>query len=174
MTRPKTLPVAVLALLLAACGPTFDWREFMPEGSGVVASFPCRPDRHQRMVPLAGANRSMQMTVCATKGVTFAVAFVDVADPTAVTGALAELRAVAVANVRAAAPQLQALNVRGMTANPAAGRLAAAGHLPDGAPIRVHAAFFVHDLRLYQATVIGADPPADVVQTFFDALRLPA
>ena len=32
----------------AACTPTLDWREVRPEASGLVALFPCKPDRHAR------------------------------------------------------------------------------------------------------------------------------
>ena len=173
MTSTPLLFTALLGLSAAACSPTLDWREFMAEGSGVVASFPCRPDRYARRVQLAAASRQMEMLVCDAGGATFALAFVDVADPASVGAALAELRSIALRNVQAGAPQLAPMKVSGMTPNEAAVRLVAAGRLPDGAPVRTHVAFFTRGLRVYQATVIGTEPSPASVQTFFDALKFP-
>ena len=174
MTSPRFLLATLLALGAAACSPALDWREFMAEGSGVVASFPCRPDRHARRVQLAAASRQMEMLVCEAGGATFALAFVDVDDPASVGATLTELRSVALSNVQGGAPQLSPMQVGGMTPNEAAVRMAADGRLPDGARVRTHAAFFTRGLRVYQATVIGTEPPLAAVQTFFDALKFPA
>lgn len=174
MTRVKCLFAALLLAGGAACSPALDWREFTPEGSGIMASFPCRPDRQARRVPLAGASRQMDMLACQAGGATFALAFVDLADPAGVGAALIELRVIALRNVQGGPPQLVPMQVPGMTPNAAAQRLSAAGRLPDGAPVHAHAAFFSRGLRIYQATVIGAEPPLPAVQTFFDALRFPA
>ena len=116
----------------------------------------------------------MEMLVCAADGANYALAFIDVADPARVAATLAELRAVALANVGGAQPQLAPVQIRGMTPNEQALRMAVAGRLPDGAAVQSHAAFFSHGLRVYQATVIGARPPAEAVQIFFDALKFPA
>ena len=174
MSSPNPLFAALLGLSVAACSPTLDWREFVPAGSGVVASFPCRPYRHARRVQLAAASPQMEMLVCEAGGATFSLAFVDVADPASVGATLTELRTMALRNVQGGAPQLAPMQVSGMTPNEAAVRMAAAGRLPDGAPVRSHAAFFTRGLRVYQATVIGTEPPLAAVQTFFDALKFPA
>ena len=174
MTSQRFLFAASLAVSASACSPTMDWREFEAEGSGVVVSFPCRPDRHARQVQLAAASRQMEMLVCEAGGATFALTFVDVADPASVGATLAELRGSALRNVQAATPQIKPMQVSGMTPNDAAVRMSTAGRLPDGAPVRAHAAFFTRGLRVYQATVIGTEPPLEAVQTFFDALKFPA
>ena len=174
MTSVKS-GLAVLALAgSAGCSPALNWREFTPEGSGIVASFPCRPDRLERRVPLAGASRQMTMLTCEAGGATFALAFVNAADPAGVAATLTELRAIAMRNVQATAPQVTPTQVPGMTPNMAAWRVSAVGRLPDGGAVHTHAAFFTRGLRVYQATVIGAEPPLPAVQAFFDALRFPA
>ena len=38
------------------------------------------------------------------------------------------------------------------------------GRLPDGRPVAAHAAFFVHGVRVYQATAIGEALPEDAVR----------
>ena len=60
-----------------------------------------------------------------------------------------------------------------MTPNPQALRLSVAGRLPDGSAVQEHAAFFTRGLRVYQATVIGAQLSPPAVETYFGALRFP-
>lgn len=171
MTRPATLIAAFAAACSAACSPTLDWREFVPEGTDISVAFPCRPDRHARAVMVAGAKARMEMLACKAGDATFALAFVDVADPAGVSATLAELRATAESNLQGAAKQSAPLRIKGMTPNEQAARITIAGKLSDGAAVQEHAAFFVRGLRVYQATVIGAKPAPLVVDTFIDGLK---
>jgi hypothetical protein len=168
------LPASLLLAGLGACSPTLDWRETAAEGSGVVAMFPCRPDRHVRTVELAGSKLKMEMLVCAAGGTTYALSFVDVPEPGRVNAALAELRAAALGNVQAVAPQSSPASVSGMTPNAEAVRVAAAGRLPDGATVQAHAVFFAKGLRVYQGSIIGARPGAEANEIFFSGLRFAA
>ncbi|MEO8806989.1 MAG: hypothetical protein ABI433_12985 [Burkholderiaceae bacterium] len=167
-------PVSIVLAGLGACSPTLDWRETAAEGSGVVAMFPCRPDRHARTVELVGSKLKMEMLVCPAGGATYALSFVDVPDPTRVNATLAELRTVALGNVRAVAPELTPARIGGMTPNAEAVRVAAAGHLPDGAEVQMHAIFFARGLRVYQGSIVGAKPVAEANEIFFSGFRFPA
>jgi hypothetical protein len=174
--KPVIVPLVVASA--AACSPALEWREFVPEGSGLSVTFPCRPDRHARTVAVAGTNARMEMLVCSADGATYALSFFDVAEPQRISTALAALRASAVANVQG--QELQGregqpapLQIKGMTANDNAVRLAVAGRLPDAAAVQEHAAFFTRGLRVYQATVIGAAPQPQAVETFFGGMRFP-
>lgn len=173
MHSPR-FPIAALAWGLVACAPALDWREFVPEGSGLGVSFPCQPDHHERVVTLAGARLPMHMLVCSADATTFAISFVDVVDPAAVASVLSALQALAVGNLQGSASPPAPWQVKGMTPNPASVRLSVDGRLPDGAAVQAHAAFFVRGLRVYQATVIGARPAPPVVDTFMSALKFPA
>lgn len=166
--------VAALAAMsaAAACSSGLDWREFEPEGSGVVVSFPCRPDHHSRTVPLAGAPVRMEMFVCSAAGITFALTFADVAQPASVTPALAELKALAGGNIDAPATTASAVQVSGMTPNPQAGRIAATGRRPGGGTIEQQAVVFAKGMRVYQASVVGTQIPAESAATFLGAPRL--
>ena len=168
------LVVVALAAVLGGCSPTLDWREFTPEGSELRVTFPCRIDRHARPVQMAGASVRMEMLVCSAGNATYAVSLFDVADPGQVSAAMAEWRAIAVRNVQGTAPQQQPWQIKGMTPNAETMRLSVAGHLPDGAAVREHAVFFAHGLRVYSATVLGANPPPQAVDTFFSGLKLPS
>jgi hypothetical protein len=160
-------------MLVAACSPTFDWRETRLAESPLLAMFPCRPDRHERAVALPAAPRAtMRMAVCAAGGATFAFSAVDLPDPTAAPAALRQLRTAALANVQAeAAPQTEPWRLAGMTPSDEALRVVAHGKLPDGTPVVEHAAFFAQGAHVYQASVIGVKPPVDAVETFFSGLR---
>jgi hypothetical protein len=158
------------AVAVAACSPALDWREFVPEGTDLHVTFPCRADRHARMVVLAGAKVRMEMLVCTAGDSTYAVSFSDVADPARVGAMLAEWRGAVTANVQGVAPDPAPIQVKGMTPNEQAVRVVIAGRLPDGAPVQEHAAFFARGLKVYSATVIGARPAAQSVETFFSGL----
>jgi len=163
-----------LALLgLGGCSPALDWREFTPEGSGLVVTFPCRTDRHARPVSLAGETLHMEMLVCSAADATYAVSFLDVADPARLSAVVAEWREAAVRNVRGTDVRRSAWGIKGTTPNDQVGRLVVTGSLPDGAPVQEHAVFFVHGLRVYSATVLGAKPAPEAVEIFFSGLKFP-
>ena len=171
------LRAALLALSAAssmACAPALNWREVRPEGSGLEAVFPCRPDRHERRVALAGAGVSMQMHVCEAAGLTFAISLVDVDAPDRVARVMTEMRALAVSNVGATDSTVAALQVPGMTPNPQAALLDARGRPVGAERLGLRAAFFSKGLRIFQATVVGADPSVEATQPFFAGLRVPA
>ena len=174
MNPGLALCISLLTSGFAACSPTFDWRETAAEGSGVVAMFPCRPDRHARSVELAGAKRQMEMLVCAAGGATFALSFADLADPAQVGPALAELRLTALRNVQATLPEIAPANIAGMTPNTEALRVSIVGRLPDGSAVREQAVFFSKGLRVYQGAVIGAKPAPEAHQIFLSGFKIPS
>ena len=173
MQYSRILPLALAAANgLCACTPTLDWREFEPEDSGIVATFPCRTDRHARNVAVAGTAARMEMLVCTAGGATYALAFFDVSGPAEVASALAGLRTVAATNLGVAEPAPEPLRVRGMTPNAMAARLRISGRGPDGAAVQEQAAFFTKGLRVYQASVLGPTLADEAVDTFFGGLKL--
>lgn len=174
MKSSPTLQFLILLMGLTACSPTLDWRETAAEGSGVVAMFPCRPDRHARTVELAGSKLQMEMLVCPAGGATYALSFADVVEPAQVATALAELRATALRNLQAAQPQIAPAQISGMTPNVEALRLSVVGRLPDGAAVQEHAVFFAKGLRVYQGTVIGAKPAPEANEIFLSSFKFPA
>lgn len=167
-------PPLLLAAALCACSPALDWREMQAEGSGVVATFPCKPDRHVRTVPLGGQTVRMEMLVCSAGGATFGLSFVDVDDPARVSATLDELQRLAAANLATSGRASAPLQVPGMTPNASAVRLRLEGHGPDGTGLSEQAGFFAKGLRVYQATVLGKKLSAEAADTFFAGLRLPA
>lgn len=171
MSFAKTWGVVWTALGLAACSPALNWREVRPEGSDLVAMFPCKPDRFVRQVPLAGARVEMQLVSCAVDGVSYAVVQARVADPMQVGPALQALRDAAAGNIGGQAASVVPFTVGGMTPNPQAVRFVAEGRGADGTPVREQAGVFARGLQVYQATVVGPSLEGPAVETFFGGLR---
>jgi hypothetical protein len=174
--RPNLRSAATLTLAIgiAACSPTLDWREARPEGSSAALMFPCRPQHHERKVALAGEVVPMRMHACSAGGANFALSTLEVTDPVRVTPDLAALRAQLLANIGGTSADQHALTLAGATPNPESARLRIVGKRPDGSAVVADAAFFVRGLTLYQATVLGTDavPGRAAVDTFFGAIRL--
>ena len=60
MRRPFTAAALLCAAALTACSPTFNWREVRAEGAGLKAVLPCKPDKSERTVPMAGHDVSLE------------------------------------------------------------------------------------------------------------------
>ncbi len=174
MTNPARFapaPAVAMAIVLAACAPTLDWREVRPADAGVVALMPCRPSTFERQVRLAGREVALGLQACNAGGVTWALAWADMVDPALVSPALRELTASARANVGGAVARSQPFAPAGATPNPASLREAIAGKLPDGKAIEEQVAVFSVGTRVFQATVVAPRLDADHVDTFFGGLR---
>jgi hypothetical protein len=158
---------------LAACTPVLDWREVHAEGSGAVALFPCKPASHARQLSLASSPVRLELHACTTGGLTWALAFADMRDPSLVGPALIELRSAAASNLAASAARALPLHVEGATPNPSSKREEFAGRLPDGRAVVEQVAVFAKGTRVYQATVLGSELQADAADAFFAGLSLP-
>lgn len=168
----RAVSISSLLAVLVACSPALDWREVRPEGSAVRALFPCRPEKHERSVRLGGGALRMELHSCAAAGSTFSLAVVDGGEPTRVEPLLAALKASVAANVGGGSPRAEPFAPPGATPNPSSALLSVQGRLPDGRAVTMHAAFFVHGVRIYQATAIGEALPEDALRSFFGAIKL--
>jgi hypothetical protein len=172
----RLMHVAAAAVLVAAlaagCTPALDWRETRPEGAGLVVLMPCKPSSYARGVRLAGQTVQMSLQACSADGLTWALAFSDLGDPTHVSAALDDLKASAMANLGATTSTAMPFGLAGATPNAASSRLEIVGRLPDGNPVRKQLAVFSKGTRVYQVTVIGASLPAEAVEEFFGGVRV--
>lgn len=160
--------------VLAACSPTFNWRELRLDGTPLQAQLPCKPEQAQRDVPLGGQPTALHMLSCQAGGLTFALAWADVGQPAAVGPALVAWRAASLQSLR----------------TPAEGGAAAAAWTPSVAgadavqgvqaqgldhrqqPVTARSAYFARGQQVFQAAVYGQRLDAEAVDTFFSGLRL--
>jgi hypothetical protein len=74
----SAIKIVVMIALLAACTPTFNWRDVSMTQAGATALLPCKPDHGERPVQLAGQTVQMSMAGCEAGGAMFTVALVQV------------------------------------------------------------------------------------------------
>ena len=174
MIRKSGVAVLALALTgLAGCAPALNWREFVPEGSGLRVAFPCRPDRQTRIVNVAAVRVSMTLWACSAADATFAVSYFDVSEPGDLAATMAQLQAAAIGNLSGQLLRESGVAIPGMTLNAHSKRVLIAGHGPRGDTLRQTLVVFTRGLRVYQATVVGAEPDVQAVEVFIEALKLP-
>jgi hypothetical protein len=175
--RPCTLQSVRLAAWcvvvpsLGACSPPDDWREWLPDDSGLHVQTPCKPSTQAREVVLAGSPRRMTLHTCRAVEHLYGVAWVDVGTPAQVDSALRELASAARGNVGAAdAGRAMTLGVAGATPQPGAGRWQWSGRLPDGRDVQQQGAVFSRGTRVYQASVVASSLDGAGADRFFASL----
>jgi hypothetical protein len=179
---PRAAGAGALAALLAvaACSPTFNWREVQADGE-LSALLPCKPDRAERALPLGGDRVPLRMAGCEAGGATFAIAWMPGGEPAQASARLGAWQAAArqawagaeVAEATAALPRAATTPAPLELRMHGAAAPAAAGARPADARMR----WFAHadaqgTLTLYQATVLGHPAANDAADTFFEGLHL--
>jgi hypothetical protein len=164
----------VLAWALAACAPALDWREVRTEGAGLVGWLPCKPERFDRRLEVAGQAVRMRLMSCAAAGATYAIGELELPDPSRAGAVLEALQGAMARNLGEAAPQRAPWSVPGAVALAQMQRVRASGTLGDGTAVRAEAVFFARGTQAYQASVVGAHTEAEAVEAFFGALKLPS
>ena len=170
--KPVVLALAACGFMLAACSPTFDWREVQPQGTSVKLLFPCKPAMHSRTVTLAGEPTAVVLHVCDAEGLTWALTVAAVGDPRRITRSLQELRAAAAANVQASSTPLRPQVVRGATPNDQSGSVQLQGRRPDGQMVQQSLLVFAQGLQVYAVAALGPTVTDEVTQSFFASIRI--
>ncbi len=170
------LALTAAAALLAACSPTFNWREVPIADAGLVALLPCKPDRANRALPLGAESVQVDMAGCETGGATFAIAHASAGSPEQAEAWLNAWRAATRSQLGEAKVKEAPAALQRATAMPAPARLDTQSAQPGAAPVQV--LWFAQSQKngtvaLYQATVLGKPSAPEASKTFFEGLRLP-
>jgi len=170
------LSAATAAVALAACSPTFNWRETPIADAGLVAMLPCKPDRADRALPLGAESVKVDMAGCEAGGATFAIAHASAGSPEQAEAWLRAWRAATRNQLGNAQVTEAPATLKRATAAPAPVKLDAQPEQQGAATVQV--LWFAQSQRdgrvsLYQATVLGRPSAPDAAKTFFDGLRLP-
>lgn len=176
--RLVRLPAAALALAaLAGCAPAFNWREVRFDPAELVAMLPCKPDKGERVVPLAGRDVALRMQGCEVGGATFAVSYAAWPDAAQADLALAQWKAATLANMQAGEAQEQGFVPPGAVALANARRLSATGRRPDGEAVTLNAAWFArprgNGIDLFHAALYARRIDAQAAAAFFSGIRFP-
>jgi len=157
---------------LAACSPTFNWREVRADSIALKAMLPCKPDKATRAVPMAGRQVELKVLGCEAGGAAFAVFAGDIVDPLRAGEVLAQWRAVTLANLGSAAANAQERPFlpAGAMALPQSLQVAAAGQRPDGSKVESRSAYFARGSQVVHAVVYADRMPAEAADTFFAGL----
>lgn len=169
--------LASMALLgagmVAACSPTFNWREVRVDSTPLTAMMPCKPDTAARDVPMAGRQVRLTALSCGTGGATFAVLFADIGEPARLGEALAQWKAATLSNLRSAAAQETPFLPHGALALPQSLQVVARGQRADGSTVESHAAYFAHGSYVFQAVIYSGQLRPEQSVSFFAGLSFP-
>lgn len=170
--RSAIIATACLAaLILAACGPTFNWRETSISDTSLSALFPCKPQKASRRLALGGAEVELHMTSCDAGGITLAIGHATMPEPAMAGPALLQWREATLAGMRAKSSNASPLRLAGANETPQSVRVQALGIKPGGGELALEAAWFARDTEVFGALLYGDAPSPDVVDTFFSGLK---
>lgn len=167
---------SLLLALLMACSPALEWRTVPLPELALEVSLPCKPERAQRNVELAGQTVEITMQSCEAGGNTFAVACAALAQPSSAGAALAHWRAAVLAAAQAKNAKDKPFQPDGALGLPQSARTQATGVLPSGGAMHLEAAWFARvdqsTVTVCHAMVYGSELPRASADVFFEALVL--
>ena len=167
----RFLIFAALALAsLAACNPTFNWRDVRPYGTQLALLMPCKPDKAQKTVPMAGQPTELMLLSCDAGGVTFAVTVADVKDVSKVAVTLAQWQNATLANIKAA-PTTPGVPFKLAGSASGAVIVKAIGQRANGQAVSSQAAYFAQGSQVFQAVMYADKISPDVAETFFSGFK---
>ncbi len=173
MRTPLLSLLAAAALLLAACSPTYNWRDVSSESAPFRAMFPDKPASHTRAIDLNGLKVNMTMTAAQVEGTTFAVGAAEAPDAARAEAALAAMKTALVNNIGATVTSEKARTVASGSTRSAAIDIDARGKR-DGVPMRLVGHFESRDKRFYQVIVMGPEQSVskENVDMFLSSFKL--
>jgi hypothetical protein len=162
----------VVAILLAACSPEYNWREVQGSAAPFTVLLPAKPATHSRQINLDGRQVTMTMTGAEVDHVTFAVGAAELADASQTSAALLAMKTALVRNIKG---QVKQEKLTGPENAPTAIDIEATG-APDprtGEAPALYARFAARDKRIYQAIVLGKEKSIkrDAVDTFLSSFK---
>lgn len=163
--------IGVGVLMLAACNPTYNWREVRFDGAQIKALLPCKPDRAKKTVLLNRMRLEMEMAGCELGEELFAVSHVRLPDAAASAETQARWMGVTLHNMRATTHETTAWESRIKGLSRQGVQLTAQGRREDGRPLMARAIWLAQGADLYQAVVYGDALTDEVSETFLAGIE---
>jgi hypothetical protein len=161
----KKITLALLAAAaMAACSPTYNWRDYASPDASFHAMFPDKPASFTRNVDLDGVKVDMTMTAAEVEGALFAVGTAQVPDAAKAPAAMTAMKIALVRNIGGA--------ITSEKTHGAGIDVEAAGS-QDGRPVKLTGHFEARGKRVYQVVVMsrGAPAPAEQVEQFLTSFK---
>ncbi len=168
----RFLLAAALPVALAACSPTFDWREVPVESTGLKAMLPCKPDSAERRIAFGpGRDLAVHAVGCEAGRSAFAVLYADVQDGAALGPALAQWQRASLAGMHGTAITETAFLFKGALGLQQSVQVRAKGNRQDGEAVESRAAYFARGTRVFQAVMYAPRIDNEAADNFFTGLR---
>ena len=131
---------------------------------------PCKPDKAEKIVPLGGRPTPLRLLGCDAGGATFAVAVAELGDAARAADVLTQWQSLTLANMKAGAPQVTPLVLKGAATAPAPVLVKAQGRRADGTAVSGQAAYFAQGTQVFQVVVYADKLAPGVAETYFESL----
>ena len=171
LTRFK--PLVYSLLLIAACSPTFNWREVREDAAQMKILLPCHPDEGQRELHLPeGGTIMVKMIGCKAGEVTFALAWAEVLQTNHAEAVLSHWKNATLANAKARSVSKTDITLKGPGVRLNSGVVYAQGAQANGESLEMRGLWFARNNLVYQALVIGPTVPEGLTEAFHSGLVL--
>lgn len=169
LSSGRLLLCAALFLALAACSPTYDWREVYGADPAFTAAFPAKPAIETRSIDLAGTQVAMTMTSASVSGNVFAVGSARLASEADVPAALNAMKAALLKNIGGKI-------ISEKSSGGSMIEIEAIGSLASGngnQPRFLAARFVAEGGRIYQVVAMGRKEslPREAIDTFLTSFK---
>ena len=165
----RLLAVPLLALVLSACDPHYNWRDYRSKDAPYSVLLPGKPATHARDVRLGELPVRMTMSAAEVDDVVFAVGSAELTDTAQAPAALLAMQTALARNIGATITS-QATVADGAQTTVS---IEAKG-VRNGEPTLLIGRFIARDRRVYQVVVMGAERhiAREQVATFLDSFKL--
>ncbi len=167
----KILSLLLLSLVLGACSPKYNWRDYASPDAAYRVMFPAKPSSTTRTIDLGGRQVSMTMTAADIDGATFAVGAAEAADEAGARSAVPAMLQALLRNIGVDGGQGK---FRADSTGKTVAEVDATGQA-NGKPVRMVGRFEARGKRFYQVIVLGKPDamPAEQVEQFLTSFKLP-
>jgi hypothetical protein len=174
----KSLVLPVLAAtLLAACNPTYNWRDYSSQDAPFRVMFPDKPATHTRSIDLDGMKVNMTMTAVDIDGTMYAVGSAEAPDTAKAQAALGAMKTALVRNLGATITKEKSSATSSASGAGSVQRASIdieATGVRDGTPMKLIGHFEARNKRFYQVIVMGKEKAVMPEQTeqFMSSFKL--
>lgn len=163
-----------LAAALVGCSPALNWRDVRMEDTPLRLQLPCKPDKAEREVSMAGSALPLRMLGCRADGALFAVSHVRASDAAAAPALLDGWKRAVLRHAQAADVVEQTWAPAGAWQLPQSVRIKARAQGDGGQAVALHATWFAAadsaGVHLFHAVVLAPQPQPQAIDAFFASL----